>query len=528
METSKKSPKVHEKTSRDADDKSDLYDQKMLKHRKDLGVRHFERFVHNDGEFRNEEKSCGIVDLDSGMNGTRARYGPPNRSIGAPALALAPAPVPALQSYESPRGQPSTPQSQWKKPFPSGTDITTPSTHRSHSTTTNSPSFSTPPMSSLRSFPTTPQGVSSPPPQRGLTSLNERMDLAPYIPKTPTPSRTNPNNSSEYRSNRGMTSSPSGPPSPPLPSTPQKNTASYIAEHSRNDPSCSILKLNDASPDRLNGERNVCIERSRGASNYTRRNECSTEHSAEPSPHRDGPPIRNNNSEERSSPKASRAFTRNSPGMRQSSRFDHSAMKDVNSAQRHRRYEGELDGRASMSPDNVHYQRERNRNNSSALPVVSSNNTQGNDDDEDISRDFENRVAAAAERNRRSHNQSLPHVSCSLVQPQDSPQNVRRPSVTSPSQPHSLDPDPSRSLMRAALSANMHLRNLTSPSPGPGPFLTPQYIPPIRGSLSPVPLPSPLPHTPHVPQGGDDQAGPGKSVESSPPRGSVYRQTNKK
>lgn len=526
METSKKSPKVHEKTSRDADDKSDLSDQKMLKHRKDLGVRHFERYAHNDGEFRNEEKSCGIVDLDSGMHGTRARYGPPNRSIGAPSPAPVPHPVPALQSYESPRGgQPSTPQSQWRKPSPSGTDITTPSTHKSHSTTTNSPSFSTPPMSSVRSFPTTPQGVSSPSLQRGLTSLNERMDLAPYIPKTPTPSRTNPNNSSEYRSNRGMTSSPSGPHSPPHPSTPEKISSSYIAEHSRNDPSSSILKLNDVSPDRLNGERDTCIERSRGASNYTRRNEYSTEHSAEPSPHRNGPPIRNNNSEEHSSPKASRAFTRNSPGIRQSSRFDHSAMKDVNSAQRHRRYEGELDGRANMSPDNVHYQMKRNRNNSSALPVISSNNTQGNEDDhnEEISREFENRVAAAAERNQRKHNQSLPHVSCSLIQPQDSPQNLRRPSVTSPSQPHSLDPDPSRSLIRAALSANMHLRNLTSPSPGPGPgpFPTTQYIPPVPGS--PVPLPSP-----HVPQGGDDQVGPGKSVESSPPRGSVYRQSNKK
>lgn len=527
METSKKSPKANEKASRDSDDKSDLYDQKMLKHRKDLGVRHFERYAHNDGEFRNEEKSCGIVDLDSGMNGTRARYGPTNRSIGAPSPA--PPPVPVLQSYESPRGQPSTPQSQWKKHSPLGTDISTPSTHKSYSATTNSPSFSTPPMGSIRSFPTTPQGVSSS--QRGLTSLNERMDLGPYIPKTPTPSRTIPNNTSEYRSNRGMTSSPSVPHSPPHPSTPQKNTSSYIAEHSRNDPSSSILQLNDASPDRLNGERNICIERSRGASNYTRRNKYSTEHSGEhslASPQRNGPSIRNN-IEEHSSPKTSRALTRNSPGIYHSSRFDHSAMKDVNSAQRHRGYEGKLDGRASISPDNSRYQRKRNRNFDSTLPVMSSNNAQG-DDDEEICREFEIRVAAAAQRNHGNHNQSLPHVSCSLIQPQDSPQNLRRPSVTSSSQPHSLHHDPSRSLMRAALSANMHLRNLTIPSPGP--FPTPQYIPPVPGS--PAPLASP--HAPHahashvsyVPQGGDDQAGPGKSVESSPPRGSVYRQSNKK
>lgn len=521
MGTSKKSPKVDEKTSRDADDKTELSDQKMLKHRKDLGVRHFERYAHNDGEFRNEEKSCGIVDLDSGMYGTRARYGPPNRSIGAPSPA--PPPVPALQSYESPRGQPSTPQSQLEKPSPLGADITTPSTHKSFSATTNSPSFSTPPMCSIRSFHTTPQGVPSP--QRGLTSLNERMDLGPYIPKTPTPTRTIPNNTSEYRSNRGMTSSPSGPHSPPHPTTPQKNTSSYIAEHSRNDPSSSILKLNDANPDRLNGERNACIERSRGASNYTRRNEYSTEHSREhslASPHRNGPPVRNN-SEEYPSPKASRAYTRNSPGTRQSSRFDRSAMKDVNSTQRHRRCEGELDGRVSMSPDNAHYRRGRNRNFDSILPVTSLNNAQG-DDDEEISRGFENRVAAAAERNQRNLNQSLPHVSCSLIQPQDSSQNLRRPSVTSSSQPYSLDPDPSRSLMRAALSANMHLRNLTGPSPGP--VSTPQYIPPVPGS--PAPLASPHAHESHVPQGGDDQVGPGQSVESSPPRGSVYRQSNKK
>lgn len=517
----KKSPKVTEKSVRVIDDKIDFPGQKMSKHRKELGMTHFDRYSHNDDDMRHEEKSYKIVDLDSVMGGTRARYGQPNRSIGVHSPPPPP-PHTVNPSYESPRDYPSTPQYKKQSPMGpgTGTGTGTPSTQKSASVTTNSPPFSTPPMSSTRSYPTTLQGVSSP--QRGLTSLNERMDLGPNIPGNATPSRIIPNNHSEYHRNEGVTSPPPGPKSPSYPSTPQKNNTSYVPEHSRNMPSSSILRLNEESPQKLNDDRNICLERSRGASNYTRKQEHSAEHSEMMSPPRNEPPIKDN-SEEHSSPKVSRAFTRNSPGTRQSSRFDSSVMKNINSTQQNRRQEENLDGKPFINHDNEYYQKERKKNEHATLPVTSPNRTIC-DDDEKINKEFEMRVAAAAaaERNQRSPTQSQPSVSHSLIQSVDTSPPMRPLSGITPTHPTSFDNDSSRSLLRAAHSANKHLRNLTTQGPGlgPGPFPTTQHIPPVPGS--PLPLP-------HVPQGKDDQAASGgQSVESSPPRGSVYRQSNKK
>ena len=518
----KKSPKVIEKSIRPIDDKTDFPDQKMSKNKKELGMKHFERYSNNDDDMRHEEKSYKIVDLDSVMDGTRARYGQPNRSIGVNSP-----PPPLLHianpSYKNPRDYPSTPQYKKQSPMGTGTGTGTgtPSTQKSISVTTNSPSYSTPLMSSTRSYPTTPQDISSP--QRELTSLNERMDLGPNIPGNATPSRTIPNNYSEYHRNEVVTSCPKGPKSPSYPSTPQKNSTSYVPEHSRNMPSSSILRLNEESPQRLNDERIICLERSRGASNYTRKQEHSVEHSEMMSPHRNEPPIENN-SEENSSPKRSRAFTRNSPGSRQSSRFDYSVMKDINSTLQNRRQEENLaGGRTTINHDNEHYQKEKNKNENILLPVTSSSKTIC-DDDEKINKDFELRVAAAAERNRRSPTQSQPSLSHSLIQSIDTSPPIRHPSGVTPTHPTSFNNDSSRSLLRAAHSANKHLRNLTTqgPGPDPGPFPTTQHIPPVPDSPLSLPLS-------HVPQGREDQAAiGGQSAESSPPRGSVYRQSNKK